>query len=69
MSDAEHLVENVYFCVKRAGWEKFSEPPTDEELEPYLSYMKNGNEEVSKETLIWLFAMAAYVFCLEEDFE
>lgn len=61
MSDAEHLVENIYFCVKRDGWDKFSEPPTDEELEPYLHYMQNGSENISKETLRWLFAMASYV--------
>lgn len=60
MSDAEHLVENIYFCVKRGGWQKFSEPPTDEEIAPYLSYVKNGNEEISKETLRWLIGMAAY---------
>ena len=38
MSDAEHLVENIYFCVKR-----------------------DGSENISKETLRWLFAMASYV--------
>lgn len=69
MSDAEHLVENIYFCAKRAGCENFSDPPTDEELEPYLSYMKNGQEEISKETLKWLFEMAAYVNYMEEVWE
>ncbi len=69
MTDAEHLVENIYCCVKRVGWEKFSEPPTDKEIEPYLHYMQNGNEEISKETLRWLIQMAAYTTYQESLWE
>lgn len=68
MSDCEHLVENVFSYVEKVGWNKFSDFPTDDEIEGLEYLLENGNEKISRETLKWLIAMACYVIYQKEVF-
>lgn len=64
MCEAEHLVENVMYFVEQHGWNFFKSDEvslkdiTKNKLE---CFAKNGNTEISFETLRWLFTLARYV--------
>ena len=65
MSDAEHLLENIYEHVNDEEWYNFEikhdEFSLDDIKRYHLEgYAKNGQLEVSPETLRWLFSMARY---------